>query len=183
MSNQPYRNMKTLIIVALVVAMAACTASQEPSGTKDILLEQLKNSYDNPNWFVPLKNAIAGVTADQANWKDSTGNHSIGELVSHLIFWNEGNLLSFHGKERRKFSGDNRETFVRFTSLGWEQSKAKLDSIQLAWNEAVENATSEQLKDFDSEIGNIASHNAYHTGQIIYIRKMKGWWDDAKGVK
>ena len=73
--------------------------------------------------------------------------------------------------------------FVKFTNLGWEQSKAKLDSIQLAWNEAVENATSEQLKDFGFEIGNIASHNAYHTGQIIYIRKMKGWWDDSKGVK
>ncbi len=34
--------MKTLIIVALVVAMVACTAPQEPSGAKDILLEQLK---------------------------------------------------------------------------------------------------------------------------------------------
>jgi hypothetical protein len=27
------------------------------------------------------------------------------------------------------------------------------------------------------------TRNAYHTGQIIYIRKMKGNWDPAKGVK
>jgi len=29
----------------------------------------------------------------------------------------------------------------------------------------------------------VAAHNAYHTGQILYIRRAKGWWDPAKGVK
>ena len=29
----------------------------------------------------------------------------------------------------------------------------------------------------------VTEHYAYHTGQIIYIRKMKGWWDENNGVK
>lgn len=29
----------------------------------------------------------------------------------------------------------------------------------------------------------MGTHNAYHTGQIIYIRKQQGWWDEKKGVK
>jgi len=34
-----------------------------------------------------------------------------------------------------------------------------------------------------STIAHIGTHNAYHTGQILYVRKMKGWWDPEKGVK
>jgi hypothetical protein len=26
-------------------------------------------------------------------------------------------------------------------------------------------------------------HNAYHIGQIVYIRKLQGSWDPEKGVK
>ena len=32
-------------------------------------------------------------------------------------------------------------------------------------------------------LGRIATHNAYHTGQILLLRKMQGAWDPAKGVK
>jgi uncharacterized damage-inducible protein DinB len=32
-------------------------------------------------------------------------------------------------------------------------------------------------------IAHISAHNAYHTGQIIIIRKLQGSWDPAKGVK
>ena len=29
----------------------------------------------------------------------------------------------------------------------------------------------------------VADHNAYHLGQIIYVRKLQGAWDPGKGVK
>ena len=32
-------------------------------------------------------------------------------------------------------------------------------------------------------IANISTHNAYHTGQIIYARKLQGSWNPDKGVK
>jgi uncharacterized damage-inducible protein DinB len=34
-----------------------------------------------------------------------------------------------------------------------------------------------------SVIAHISAHNAYHTGQILYIRKLAGNWDPEKGVK
>jgi hypothetical protein len=32
-------------------------------------------------------------------------------------------------------------------------------------------------------IARIGTHNAYHIGQIVFIRKTQGWWDAEKGVK
>ena len=52
-----------------------------------------------------------------------------------------------------------------------------------AWEIAVKNADEIKLKKWYSNIAHIGTHNAYHTGQILYIRKMKGWWDDNNGIK
>ncbi|MEO9891214.1 hypothetical protein [Aurantibacter sp.] len=52
-----------------------------------------------------------------------------------------------------------------------------MDSIQSEWIYLVKSATAIELSDWSSEIANMCSHNAYHTGQIVYIRNQKGWWD------
>lgn len=171
--------MKAFATFALFLLVSGCSTKQQSPELKTLLVQQLKNSHDVQNWFAPLKMATKGLTAEQANWKDSTGNHSIGELVSHLIFWNERNLLTFEGKQLPDFKGNNDETFVRYTNTDWEEALARLDSIQNSLVEVADNATPEQLSTWSSDLGNISSHNAYHTGQIIYIRKLKGWWKGA----
>ena len=40
----------------------------------------------------------------------------------------------------------------------------------------LENATDEQISEWNVEIANMTAHTAYHTGQIMYIRKRNGWW-------
>ena len=52
-----------------------------------------------------------------------------------------------------------------------------------AWERAVETADDAKLASWYSTIAHISTHNAYHTGQILYIRKQQGSWDPAKGVK
>ena len=174
--------MKTKLLIGLAIVLTGCTSQDNQQALRSILLEKLKKSYDEQNWFVPLKNATQGLTAEQANWKDSTGNHSIGELVSHLIFWNERNLTAFRGMSMPDFSGNNEETF-QFTPTTWQEALDRLDSIHSGLDETLKQATAEQLEQWSSDVANISSHNAYHTGQIIYIRKQKGWWDPEKGVK
>jgi uncharacterized damage-inducible protein DinB len=167
--------MKSNLPLIGILLLIGCS-SQPDSSLKPLLLDKLKSSYDNEAWFAPLKKATTGLTAEQANWKDSTGNHSIGQLVSHLIFWNERNLMAFQGNTPPDFTGNNEETFDKFTTSKWEDALAKLDSIHASLNETVEKGTPEQIEQWSSDLANIASHNAYHTGQIVYIRKMRGWW-------
>ena len=79
---------------------------------KSVLLEQLKTTHNNEDWFVPVNIAIEGLTAGQASWKDASSNHSIAQLVNHLIFWNTEQVAKFKGEKEPAFSADKKETFT-----------------------------------------------------------------------
>ena len=150
---------------------------------KSILLEQLKTTHNVKDWFVPPSLAVEGLAAEQANWKDSSGNHSIAQLTTHLIFWNKQMLDKFQGNKPDTFGGNNKETFAPVTTETWVATVKQLDQVLSEWERVVAAADDTKLMSWYSSIAHIGTHNAYHTGQIIYIRKMKGWWDDNKGVK
>jgi len=59
----------------------------------------------------------------------------------------------------------------------------QLDQIMTDWEKAVEAADDKKLEASASTIAHGGTHNAYHVGQIVYIRKQQGWWDPEKGVK
>ena len=170
----------------LLMACSTCTlfAQQNSAVTlKSILLEQLKTTHNEKDWFVPVNIAVAGLTADQANWNDSSDNHSIAQLTTHLLFWNKQSLDKFKGIKPDAFSGDNKETFSKVDAKTWSAITAQLDSVLTEWEQLVQAADEKKLQAFYSTIAHIGTHNAYHTGQILYIRKMKGWWKEENGVK
>jgi uncharacterized damage-inducible protein DinB len=134
-------------------------------------------------WFVPISVAVEGVTPDQAKWTDGKGGHSIGQLVNHLAFWNERNLQRFQGTTLLAYSGNNDETFNSFDAKTWVETVKRLDGVMKAWEKAVADAEEVKLRAESSRIAHIGAHNAYHLGQIIYVRKLQGSWDPAKGVK
>lgn len=162
----------------LLMASVNGIAQTKPETTaKAVLLEQLRNTHTTQAWFVPAQKALDGLTAAQAQWKDSTENHSIAELVSHLVFWNEMNLKVFKGEDVQEFKEDNKVTFKAYGNMEWDSLRLQLDRVQTEWEYLMENATAVQLAEWGVEIANMASHTAYHLGQIVFIRKRKGWWD------
>lgn len=173
------------IFSALLIFITYSSYAQTDSAPtlKSILLEQLKTTHNVEDWFVPPTIAVAGLTPEQANWKDSSNNHSIAQLTTHLIFWDKQMLDKFLGTKPDAFSGDNKETFAPVDAETWSATIQRLDSVLSAWEVAVQNADEAKLAKWYSAIAHIGTHNAYHTGQILYIRKMKGWWDDKNGVK
>lgn len=176
--------MKILLTIFLSSAGYAIFAQTDSTATlRSILLEQLRTTHNVKDWFVPPNIAIAGLTAEQANWKDSSGNHSIAQLATHLVFWDLNMLDKFMGTAPETFNGNNKETFTAVTQQSWAATIQKLDSVLTALETAVQNANEKKLQKWYSTIAHVGTHNAYHTGQIIYIRKMKGWWDDNNGVK
>jgi hypothetical protein len=172
-----------LILSMLFISCVVRAQSGKAPTLKSVLLEQLHTTHDKEDWFVPANIAIGGLTAEQANWKDSTENHSIAQLATHLIFWDEQVLAKFKGEKAATFSGNNKETFSPVDENSWNATVKRLDSVLTEIEKAVEAADDAKLQSWYSTIAHIGTHNAYHTGQIIYIRKMKGWWDENKGVK
>ena len=175
--------MKQLLLVALLICPAFLFAQTKPSTIKSVLLEQLKTTHNKKEWFVPVNVAVEGLTAEQAMWKDSSGNHSAGQLVNHLVFWNAQQLAKFKGEKAAKFSGNNEETFGKLDKESWAASVKKLDDILTQLETAISEASDAKLQSWYATIANISTHNAYHTGQIIYLRKQQGSWDPEKGVK
>lgn len=144
--------------------------------TNDFLVKQLEYSHSNENWFAPINVATEGLKADQANWHDDTGNHSIAQLVSHLAFWNGRLLQSMKGNPVPQFDGDNDATFSEISEDEWTDMVGKLDQIMNEIEMETKKLEGKQLEGWSETLANIAAHNAYHTGQIVYIRKQNEWW-------
>ena len=172
------------IIVGVILASALCAQTQpkRPQTLRGVLLEQLHTTADQEDWFVPITVAVADLTAEQANWRDGHGNHSVGELVNHLAFWDARALQQFRGEKPPTFNGNNDETFA-FDSETWAACVERIKGVMKDWEQAVETADEAKLQASASLIAHIGTHNAYHVGQIIYIRKLQGSWNPAKGVK
>jgi len=175
---------RTLLLAALSMSLAAGqSAPKKPETLRGVLLEQLKTTDTDKDWFVPISVAVEGLTPEQARWTDGKGNHSIGQLVNHLAFWNARALQQFKHEKPGAFDGNNDETFNSFDAKSWSETAGRLKSVMKQWEQAVEQADEAQLKDGASLIAHVGTHNAYHLGQIVYVRKLQGAWNPANGVK
>lgn len=168
---------KSILSLIVITVTLGCASKEHGTGVKSLLVDLMEKNHTEQHWYVPTKVALEGITAEQSNWRDSTENHSIGELVSHLVYWNEIYLRAFKGEDMTDFKVDNETTFLVHSEKEWQILTNKLDSIQTEWEPLILEATDEQLREWSKEIANIQAHNAYHTGQIIYIRKLNGWWN------
>jgi hypothetical protein len=154
-----------------------------PTTLKGVLLEQLRTTHNAKDWFVPAMVAVEGLTPEQASWTDGSGNHSVGQLAAHLTFWNTQQLAKFKGEQPPKFSGNNDETFNSFNRQKWNDTVRQLDRILTEWEKAVEAADDKKLAAWASAIAHVGAHNAYHIGQMVFVRKLQGSWNPEKGVK
>jgi len=100
-----------------------------------------------------------------------------------LWFWDEQSLLKFKGEKAMPFSGNNDDTFNNFNPAQWDELVKKLDATMTEWEKAVESADDAKLAANAATITRISTHNAYHIGEILYVRKLHGMWDPNKGVK
>ena len=175
---------KLIYVVLLAVSWNAMAQNKKPpTDLRGVLLEQLRTTHNEADWFVPAKTAVDGLTAEQAKWSPGKGSHSVGQLAYHLWFWDARSLASFKGEKNPAFSGNNEETFDNFTSAQWDDLVKKLDQVLTDWETAVQSADDKTLAERASLVAHVGAHNAYHIGQIIYVRKLQGSWNPDKGVK
>jgi uncharacterized damage-inducible protein DinB len=172
-----------MVLIAILLSVATFAEDKKPTTLKGVLLEQLRTTHNVKDWFVPANIAVEGLTAEQATWKDNSGNHSVGQLAYHLVFWDAQELAKFKGETPSKFDGNNEETFNNFDAKKWAATVQQLDEVMTAWEKAVEAADDAKIQQWASVIAHVGAHNAYHIGQIIYVRKEQGSWNPEKGVK
>lgn len=152
----------------------------------EALTNQLLANANDPSWYVPLTEAVKDLSEEEACWKGSEDSHSIAEIVSHLVYWNETWQTRY--KEASVYAvpsvDSNANTFIVADGLTFEELRKQLLEVLLQWQELL---SKEQLEAdvhgfADSKwwevIGNVTTHNAYHIGQIVFIRKLQKSWSN-----
>jgi len=174
---------RRLTILLLLLAVGTLPAQEKkPVTLRELLLAELRSTHNNADWFVPGNTAVKGLTAEQASWTDGKGNHSVGQIAHHLVFWNRWTLERLNGSTE-KYNGTNDETFYKFDSKTWNETVRQFDEVMTNIEKWVETADEATLKESAQMISTICTHNAYHIGQIIYVRREQGSWDPNMGVK
>jgi len=166
-------------VSTLAIAQPSQQPRQDPT-LKTVLLQELRETHNEKAWFVSEKEAVAGLTAEQAAWSDGK-NHSVGQLVTHLNFWNSSNLARLKHQPTSKVT-DNDTTFV-FEPKQWDAGHKEFDRVMTELEQFVESADEATLARIAPTVARIAQHNAYHIGEMVTSRKKQGTWNPDNGVK
>jgi uncharacterized damage-inducible protein DinB len=146
------------------------------------LIEQIKEAYEGDPWFGRNAKALLAEVTEEIAFEKSNGQHSILELVWHMITWREftiSRLTKEVGKDLHYFeSMDWRELNHGDKSL-WRQGLQRLQQTQNELIETLQRQTDELLNQnveernygFRKLLNGILQHDIYHLGQIAYIKK------------
>jgi hypothetical protein len=109
------------IFALLLLTVPLYGQDKKPATLRELLLAELRTTHDKADWFAPANTAMKGLTAERANWSDGKGNHSVGQLAHHLVFWNRWSLERLKGSTE-KYTGTNDETFYKFDAKTWNDT-------------------------------------------------------------
>ncbi|WP_310830749.1 DinB family protein [Paenibacillus pedocola] len=148
---------------------------------KEVLVNQLLAGANDPSWHLPFMQAVQGITEEEAFWKPGDDSNSIAELTQHLRYWNETWQIRY--TEGRVDAvppiGDNNASFILPENSSYSELSTALLEVLLRWQTILaEDSLEAQVTGFPEParwweiISNAATHNAYHIGQIVYIRKL-----------
>lgn len=159
-----------------------------------LISRQLSNSHDTNGWFVAVKNALEGVDVELACWKPADADiNCIWETLAHLTYYNFAYLQRFKGIDYQYDIATNDESFStgEYDESSWQADVARFDAVMSEFRGLIDTAdegkfaepvSAENQTKWATLILNIATHNAYHSGQIMLIRKLRGAWNAANGV-
>lgn len=138
-------------------------------------------------WQPPLTEALSGLSAAQAAWKPSPERHSIWQIVRHLILWKNGVIDAWAGNPvdgQQLLARDWRETGG--TEEEWARDRQTLLAISLdllsrvhalddaGLSHAIDWYKGRHRQPIAMRIVRTTTHDAYHTGQIQYLRALQG---------
>lgn len=154
---------------------------------KELLVKNWEFTYEQEDWFPPLRDALAGVNAVQASWHPAgEAANTIWENVSHLLYFKERLLHRLSGTEFPLSAETNDDTFTPSggpdDEEAWQATKQRMENVHRQIREKLASLGEEELDQglptipAAQSIMSIILHDAFHTGQIVQLRKLQGSW-------
>ncbi|HXC44802.1 MAG TPA: DinB family protein [Candidatus Dormibacteraeota bacterium] len=141
---------------------------------------------------------VEDISAEEAARRVEGFPHSIADLVFHMNYWMDYELLRIRG-DRPAYPAHNSESFPTESSSGndqdWERLRKQFASL-LAEFAALANSSPEEMQrqiasshardnklagTLEAVLWQMVAHNSYHVGQIAMIRRMLNAWPPRGG--
>lgn len=152
------------------------------------IIQSLIHGLDGYNSYLAPKKALEGLTVEVAGKKIPGAPHTIWQILGHLNFWQEYFMAYISGKKFPR---------VMKAADGWpEQEHPRnqeelnhsisylLESIEQTKQLLVEGNDLPHPSNYDSGydvVTSMATHIAYHTGQIVIMRRILGDYPPPSG--
>ncbi|PYQ27114.1 MAG: hypothetical protein DMF56_21370 [Acidobacteria bacterium] len=150
-----------------------------PMNARDLLLANLDAAYDKRGWHgTTLRGALRGLTPADVYWRPPKSRHNIWEEVAHAAYWKYAVRQRLTRGKRGSFSikGSNWfESPPRGGEQAWRDVVELLDIEHHRMRDVIESLDDAALDDPKKArmIYGIAAHDAYHTGQIQLIKRLR----------
>jgi hypothetical protein len=145
-----------------------------------VILTILEEGYAKKAWHGPnLRQAIKGVTAEQAAWRPAPERHNIWEETLHAAYWKYAARRHLLGEKRGSFVLKGSNFFARpeegkVMEAAWRADRAILENEHRMLMEAVRKALkSNSAKKHLRTLYGVAFHDVYHAGQIRLLRRLQ----------
>lgn len=155
------------------------------SHVQDVILDQFLANANDPSWYLSFAETVQNLSEEEAFWRPTEDSHSIAEIVQHLIYWNETWQIRYQKSDFKAVLSieDNNKSFIIPAHKMFNELREELLEVLLQWQDLL---TEKQLESdvngfpvpakWYDLLGNAITHNAYHIGQIVYIRKLRKSW-------
>lgn len=146
------------------------------------VMAHYESIFSGPNGDYPaLLESLDGLTAAQAAWKPAPGRNSIWQIVDHLIFSDNWGIDMFE----KGSAGSPVWTEPEVSEENWQRTLEELERTHARLRAAMgKYLTDESLLDFpvpnlnqtllELVLSTACTHQAYHVGQIDYLRGLQG---------
>ena len=159
--------------------MAAIKVKSNMSEIEGIINE-LKNIHDGNAWHgASLKDALEGISCEQAAAHPLFNAHSIWEIVAHIQGWEDVFRRRIEGQQSSEPEAGDFPVPVKQNVAAWKETLQKLENTHQKLLVSVEKLSDSVLdttiagKDYSYRflLRKTIDHKVYHSGQIALLNK------------
>lgn len=144
------------------------------------IIKELKNIHDGNAWHgASLKDALEGITCEQAAAHPLKNAHSIWEIVAHIEGWEDVFRRRLEGQQSRESEAGDFPVPVEQNAAAWTETLRKLENAHRKLLLTIEKLPDSILdtniagKDYSYRflLRKTIDHKVYHSGQIALLKK------------
>ena len=148
-----------------------------------VIAKQIKEAYEGDPWYGKSTKKLLSEVDEQIVFEKPSGQHSILELLWHMITWKEftiSRLRTDNTLDLNYFEKQDWRELDHSDKALWKQGLEKFHQnhnelvaiIQQQKDELLSQTVDERKYDFRKLLYGILEHDIYHLGQIAYIKKI-----------